>query len=341
MEKLMFKKIFLLLLILSIALSACGTLEVSMDSTPTPAVDANVVATIVAETLTAFPSATTLPVPTKPLSVCRLAPSSFPEITHFTPVDGKGAIAYSSNFLQDGLTLVFPDTGKVEPLHQLKMQSRKGADMGISWSPDGTKIAFLYAELGPGKSESYLMVADLLLGEVCAINQTLALHSNPLWSPDGKMIALADYSPAQLKVINLDDGSERNIANNVLEASFDSPLRWENSAYIAYIRTTEIESTGDLVKQPLDGSTPTLLLEKVFGLYSFSLSPDGKWLAYNSFDPAILSGRAILKNLQSGMEQTLEGEDLATFTGPLIATICLEMLTWGESGWLNLTYLFK
>ncbi len=59
----MLKKFVFLSLIVSIALSACGTLEVSLDRTPTPAVDEGLIATMVAATLAALPSTTAIPEP--------------------------------------------------------------------------------------------------------------------------------------------------------------------------------------------------------------------------------------------------------------------------------------
>lgn len=299
----MLKKISFLFLIVSIALSACGTLEVNLDQTPTPVVDANFVATMVAATLAAFPSAT--PAPTiifeTSLSACRFDRSPFPFTSYFTPVDGKDAIAYSSIFSSDvshdGLTLLFLDTGKTIPLHKLKELGLTGADMGLSWSPDGTKIAFLYSESGQTKSPAYLMLADLTLGEVCTLTEQPAIYSHPVWSPDGKMIALVDYDSAQIKLISLDNSPTIAIGNNVYE-TYGAPLEWPDSENLIYIRMMETESEGDLVNQPLNGTSQTILLEKI-GFQSFSYSPDGKWLAYNSDD------NTMLKNLESGVEQNL------------------------------------
>ena len=51
-----FRKLILLVLVVVTGLSACGTLEVSLEAPPTPSVDAAQVATIVAGTLAAWPS---------------------------------------------------------------------------------------------------------------------------------------------------------------------------------------------------------------------------------------------------------------------------------------------
>ncbi len=139
----------------------------------TPTANSSAVAAVVSTMLAAIPTATPQPQSTathtpEPISLCRSDATSFPGITHFTPVDSRGAIAYSSDYLLDGLTLIFPDSGEIMPLQQLKKQGLTGAIENISWSPDGTKIVFWYSEAGLS-GNGYLMIADLSLGEVCAI----------------------------------------------------------------------------------------------------------------------------------------------------------------------------
>ena len=276
--------------------------------TSTPATDADAVATIVAATLTAFPTAipTSTEAAPKLLSFCRFGATSSLATTNFAPLNGKGAIAYSSDSLQEGLTLIFPDTGEIVPLHQLRTHGLVGTDMSISWSPDGTKIAFLYSESWTPRSESYLMLADLLLGEICPIVNVQARYGRPVWSPDGDKLTFVDFGNSQLKLIKLDDGSELTIAVNVFDASFDEarPM-WLDSEHVVYIRATETEFVTDLVNQPIDGSVSTVVLEKVSGLRDFSFSVDGKWLAYS------VRGNIILRNLQTGSEQNL-GDDLSS-----------------------------
>ena len=170
--------------------------------TSNPATDADAVATIVAATLTAFPTA--IPTATEsapePLSFCRFGATASLATTSFTPLNGKGAIAYSSDSLQDGLTLIFPDTGEIVPLHQLRMHGLVGTDTGVSWSPDGTKIAFLYSKSWTPRSESYLMLADLLLGEICPIVDVQTKYGRPVWSPDGDKLAFVDFGSNQLQI---------------------------------------------------------------------------------------------------------------------------------------------
>ncbi len=93
----MFKKLFFLFFITSIALSACGTLEVSLDRTPTPAVDEDLVATIVSATLVALPSTTSMPIPT-------LTPTK--DITPTTDDSTTGWKSYKSEIY--GFTFEYP-----------------------------------------------------------------------------------------------------------------------------------------------------------------------------------------------------------------------------------------
>ncbi len=163
----MFKKISFLLLIVSLALSACGTLEVSLDRTPTPAVDAGQVATMVAATLAAIPSATAIPEPTATLTP--EAPSVLPRSLYYLAKDANDQ-SQIYRLSRDGVTVT-----------QITSEAQ-----GVSYfdvSPMDGKIAYLTKD-------------GLVLSDFDGANQNILAGSNEnlnifslYWSPDGKSIA--------------------------------------------------------------------------------------------------------------------------------------------------------
>ncbi len=124
----MFKKLFLLLLTAALAISACGTLEVSLDRTPTPAVDA--VATIVEATLLAVPS--NMPSSTS---------TSIPAIAS-TPEPGSDISWVSYHDPKFGFTLEYPANWTIKPRHDKPETSGETlnfayiSDTGKSYSID-------------------------------------------------------------------------------------------------------------------------------------------------------------------------------------------------------------
>ena len=122
------------------------------------------------------------------------------------------------------------------------------------------------------------------------------------------MLAFDDNGTYQLKVIRLSDGTELTVGENMTSNGAENLPVWVDAEHIVYIRSvpnTKNEFVTDLVNQPLDGSVPTVILENVPGLHlrDFSFSLDGKWLAYSVND-----GDLRLRNLQTGVEQSLGGE---------------------------------
>lgn len=253
-------------------------------------------ATRLAATSTAVPVSVVSPTPD---TVCPVLASPPLGVSRFTPVDGRGTIAFSADYSRDGLALLFPETNSTVAVHQLTASRLPGSDMGFAWSPDATRIAFLYSELGvQPQPQTYLMLADLSTGEICPLVEEQGMYSRPAWAPDGRWLAFTEYDSGQLKVLRLNDGMVLTLSSSV---RINTNPDWVDETHVAYIRLTDIESVADLVVQPLDGSEPNILLEDKFDLRAFSFSPDGNWLAY-------FANGAKLRNLGSGSEHDLGNE---------------------------------
>jgi dipeptidyl aminopeptidase/acylaminoacyl peptidase len=165
---------------------------------------------------------------------------------------------------------------------------------GFDWSPDGTKIAFS-APVNPdlingGTSDIYIL--DLSGDAVRKVVDQPGPDGNPRWSPDGRSIL---FSTARGRI----DYNARNNALAVVPAG-GGPVRIltdafdENPGAVAWnpdgIYFSALQKTASHLFR-LDPAT--LKLEKITapddGIYSsFSLSSDGKSLAFVSASPVSL-----------------------------------------------------
>ncbi len=208
-----------------------------------------------------------------PASDCPLPASlKIPETTHFDPIDGHGAIAYSS----DGLQLVFPTSLLTTTVHSLATLGLNGVDRNFAWSPDATQIAFLYTDPRPDPcGYGYLMLADLAKGEVRPLIQKLARYGQPVWSPDGQRLALTDDA-GRLSAVYVGDGSLTILSDSA--AALSTP-GWMDAEHIVYAERPKPNNLTALVSQAWDGSAPSVLLQEV-RMNEFALSPNGQRVAY-------------------------------------------------------------
>src|SRR5579859_3100660 len=96
---------------------------------------------------------------------------------HSARVSGKGICVYA----RDGQLWLAALDGKEKPV-QLVV---RGTNFGQTWSPDGSKLAFVSAR----NDHSFIGVYDLAAKKVRFISPSVDSDSNPEWSSDGKQLA--------------------------------------------------------------------------------------------------------------------------------------------------------
>lgn len=69
-----------------------------------------------------------------------------------------------------------------------RLTATSGGEGGVTWSPDGTRIAFTAKREGDSKSQVYVLPMDGP-GEAVCVTDCEAGASNPQWSPDGERLA--------------------------------------------------------------------------------------------------------------------------------------------------------
>lgn len=217
-----------------------------------------------------------------------LAPQTF-----VPPDDLAGTLAIADAL--EGVRLHWPATGATLTVHSLPPNPNaalRAGDTALAWSPDGGRLAFLYAQVGPprGSEENYLLLADLAAGLTRPLVAEPGAYGAPRWSPDGERLALFEATPeanARLLVVDAAEGSVSVLAEDAYETQ---PPVWLDDAHLAYVQVLEVEGgeAGRLVLCALDGTVTSVLVDGArpgaFGAYAFS--PDGERLIYE-FGPVV------------------------------------------------------
>ncbi len=154
--------------------------------------------------------------------------------------------------------------------------------MSPSWSPDGTRVAYVSFE--QGRPEIYLQ--ELATGKRTRLTSFRGLNSSPVWSPDGKSIAMVLSKDGNPDVYILDLAS-RKISNVTNHYAIDTEPDWmpdgrglvftsnRGGSPQIYQQSITRKSGGEFLPQ---GSPRRLTFEGRFNARA-KVFPDGKSLA--------------------------------------------------------------
>lgn len=130
----------------------------------------------------------------------------------------------------------------------------------LSWSPDGTKIAFDgLAEEDDGRryTESYVYTVDVASGEITQLTGNSIGAQDPVFSPNGDMVAFTafhesvmSYRHVNMYVVNVDGSGQRRVVGDL--ASGPSALRWANNSRGIYF-TLDKEGDRNVHYTNMDG----------------------------------------------------------------------------------------
>lgn len=204
----------------------------------------------------------------------------------------NGAIVFST--VAGDIVQADPESGAVTTVVA-------GEDAGFGSAPwfanDGTKFAF--DRLAPNAVERSLMVSSADGSDV----RELVGPSSPIrwfdWSPTGdRMIVLRDGDPAGVvTLVDADTGSTTTfeVDAEVRTASFrpgsdELILTAPDAAYVIGV----------------DGSGLRTLLEDPAWLDQFSISPDGRLLAYATWVEDVAEGRIHVVEIDTGVERPID-----------------------------------
>ena len=191
----------------------------------------------------------------------------------------NGKIVFTSNRTgDDEIYTMNPDGSGV-----IRLTTNVGNDFEPSWSPDGTRIAFVREPPDniAGGSEIYVMNAD---GSAqTRITNNSAWDENPAWSPDGEKIAFSstrDFSPHRIYTMNLDGSNVIRLTNNTIFGN-GAPAWSPDGIKIAFI-SKENDGNVEIYTMNSDGSSQLNLTNDPSTYDSRpTWSPDGTKIAFH------------------------------------------------------------
>lgn len=166
-----------------------------------------------------------------------------------------------------------------------------------SWSPDGTKLAYVSFE----KKKPVIFVQSLVSGQRIVLANFKGNNSAPAWSPDGTKLAIVlTYSAnSQIYVINADGTGLQQVS---FSNGIDTEPEWSPDGSSIYF-TSNRGGGPQIYRMPaLGGETKRVTFE---GAYNVSphVSTDGKLLTFIKQTP--VGFKVAVQDLATGQVQTL------------------------------------
>jgi eukaryotic-like serine/threonine-protein kinase len=186
-------------------------------------------------------------------------------------VSDNGVLIWQGQWERDYQLVWFDRDGKQTGTVDAPMKVNVGEDPHIS--PDGKRLVV--------KRNQNLWVVELEKGTALRITSTFS--QIPVWSPDGSRIAYSEgTSGLTVKAANGSGEAEGLLPG----ANF--PSAWSpDGRFIIFVRRG-VNTRMDAYALPLFGDRKEYpILNSPFNEQTPALSPDGRWLAYTSDEPAI------------------------------------------------------
>jgi dipeptidyl aminopeptidase/acylaminoacyl peptidase len=223
------------------------------------------------------------------LSTLELTGSAYRIATNVAIKDNGPAVSASATG-----TIVYRN-GQAGERRQFVWFDRNGKDLGTvgsvdearpvnpSLSPDGRQVA-----VHRGTDNVDIWVLDIVRGTSRRLTFDASLDIRPLWSPDGRRIVFGSNRSGQIDLYSK-PASGAGADELFLKSPFSQPgvgalsaLSWAPDGRLLLYRVNDPDTGYDLWAFPLETGTPFPVVQTPFSEREGELSPDGKWIAYQS-----------------------------------------------------------
>ncbi len=175
--------------------------------------------------------------------------------------------------------------------------SSKEPIISPSWSPDGSKLAYVSFE----KKKPVIYVQSVLTGRRTTLANFKGNNSAPAWSPDGNSLAivLTYSSNSQIHIISADGTSLRKLSSN---GAIETEPAWSPDGKTIYF-TSNRGGAPQIYQMPVNGGEAKRVTFE--GGYNVSphIADNGKLMAFIKQVPA--GFRVAVMDLQTGYSQVL------------------------------------
>jgi dipeptidyl aminopeptidase/acylaminoacyl peptidase len=157
---------------------------------------------------------------------------------------------------------------------------------GLTVSPDGSRLVFqMLAGNGSIVGMGNLWLLDMQRSGA-STRLTFGSHEdrNPVWSPDGRHIIFVSKREGQWSLYQKPADSSVDEELVLKSAQQISPQSWSRDGYLLY-SVIDAKTKADIWVLPLHGEKkPMAFLVTPYNENQAAFSPDGKWVAYTSWD---------------------------------------------------------
>ena len=191
-------------------------------------------------------------------------------------VSSTGVLAYRPNVPSNTQLVAYDRAGK-----QLEKVGNEGDFLGLSLSPDDKRIAV--SRLDPDVGSYDLWIIEFGGGKALRLTFDQTNETFPVWSPDGSRIVFTSNKNGEADLYQrLSNGAgndELLYGSNNLKAATD----WSSDGQFIVYEDRGPKTNHDLWVLPRSGDQkPFAVVQTTFNEMKGRLSPDGKWIAYQS-----------------------------------------------------------
>jgi Tol biopolymer transport system component len=161
---------------------------------------------------------------------------------------------------------------------RLEVIGTAGPYRQIALSPSGRRVAIQAGETVQGGAAADLLMLDLATGVRSRLTNNPSLNSDPSWSPDERRLVFSSNRTGRnaLFLKDLTTGQETPLLDFPQNVVVDE---WTADGNFIVFRT----GGRAIYALPMPGGTPRLVVDTPISIEDQThLSPDGRWLAFNS-----------------------------------------------------------